>query len=96
MCHPLTCNIVLTFSLNRAICGPERGNSYLGSHYSGYNPPGGLFTVIMAPSVIGSSKEPIIILQPAEVAVVELEGRGNRCSKRLESLGLNAWACAHT
>lgn len=30
----------------------------------------------MATSVIGSGKEPVIILQPAEVAVVGLGGRG--------------------
>lgn len=52
--------------------------------------------MIMATSVIGSGKEPIIILQPAEVAVVELKGRGKGYSKRLGSLGLNTWACAHT
>lgn len=52
--------------------------------------------MIMATSVIGSGKEPIIIPQSAEVAVVELEGRGKGCSKRLGSLGLNTWVCAHT
>lgn len=46
-----------------------RGKSLQDSHYSGYNPRGAFFTVIMGTSVIGSTEVPIIIVKHVDKGV---------------------------